>query len=151
MSFENWKILIYKDARVFHIFFALFKLRCLSLNLLSLHTTVRGRSRYRPVFVLRGPIHWHLSIFMSLSIPNLSAILGFFSHASHVSLGSSFIPSIRRLFLRDLSSNSINFADTLSAFNKSSSMALTSVFILFLFLPGIVPRQFFLRKFQTSN
>ena len=78
-------------------------------------------------------------------------ILGFFSHTSHISLGSSFIPSIRRLFLRDLSSNSINFADTLSAFNKSSSMALTSVFILFLFLPGIVPRQFFLRKFQTSS
>ena len=73
-----------------------------------------------------------------------NAILDFFSHASHVLLGSSFIPSIRRLFLRDLSSNSTNFADTSSAFNRSSSMALTSVFkFLFLFLPGIVPRQFF--------
>ena len=40
-------------------------------------------------------------------------ILDFFSHAFHVSLGSSFTPSIRRLFLRNLSSNSINFADNL--------------------------------------
>ena len=130
---------------VFFSFFALFKMRCLSLNLLSLQTTVRGRSRFWPVFVLRGPILRHLSISTSLSIPILSAMISwiFFSHASHVSLGSSFIPSIRRLFLRDLSSNSTNFADTSSAFNRSSSMALTSVFKFFLFLPGIVPRQFF--------
>ena len=39
-------------------------------------------------------------------------ILDFFSHASNVSLGFSFIPSIQRLFLQDLSSNSINFAHT---------------------------------------
>ena len=71
-------------------------------------------------------------------------ILDFFSHASHVLLGSSFIPSIRMLFLQDLSSNSINFADTSSAFNRSSSMALNSVFKFFLFFPGIVPHQFFL-------
>ena len=115
---------------VFFSFFALFKMRCLSLNLLSLQTTVRGRSRFWPVFVLRGPILWHLSISMSLIFPTyLQWYLGFFfSHASHVSLGSSFTPSIQRLFLQDLSSNSINFADTSSAFNRSSFMALTSVF-----------------------
>ena len=42
-----------------------------------------------------GPILLLLSIYMSISISNLSVILIWvFSHASHVSLGSSFILSI---------------------------------------------------------
>ena len=105
----------YIKMPVFLSLFTLFKIRCLSLNL---QTMVRGRFWFWPVFVLRGPILWHLSILTSLSIPNDS--LDFFSHASHVSLGCFFILSIRRLFLRDLSSNSINFADI-----WSSSVALT--------------------------
>ena len=79
-------------------------------------------------------------------------ILDFFSHASHISLGSSFIPSIPRLFFRDLSSNSINFADSSSPFKRSSSMALNfACRFFFRLLPRIVPREFFLGKFQTSS
>ena len=115
---------------MFFSFSALFKMRCLFLNLLSLQTMVRGRSRSWPFFYFTSPysvtsINFYVTLYSQL-IRN--DILDFFSHASHVSLGSSFIPSIRRLLLQDLSSNSTNFADTSPAVNGSSSMALTSVF-----------------------
>ena len=55
-----------------------------------------------------------------------------FLHASHVSLDSFFLLSIQRLFLRDLSSNLINFADTSSVFKGSSSVALTFIFKFFI-------------------
>ena len=147
---------------------ALFKIRCLFLNLLSLQTAVRGRSRFWLVFVLWGSILWHLSISTSSSFLDLYAMMFsiFFSHASHVSLGASFMSSTlhkkrsfplqissvivtksagncngklhylcsatRRLFLWNLSSNSIDFADTSSAFKRPSSMVLNSVFKFFI-------------------
>ena len=66
---------------------------------------------------------------------------------------SSFIPSIRRLSLRDLSSNSINFAETSFAFSRSSSTALTSVFkfLISSFTWNSSSSILFLRKFQTSS
>ena len=62
-----------------------------------------------------------------------------FLHASHVSLDSFFILSIQRLFLRDLSSNLINFADTSSVFKGSSSVALTFIFKFFISFLGGAP------------
>ena len=153
---------------------------------------MRGRSRFWLVFVLWGSILWHLSISTSSSFPDLYAMMFsiFFSHVSHVSLGSSFMPStlhkkwsfplqissvivtksagncngklhylcsaIRRLFLWNLSSNSIDFADTSSAFKRSSSMVLNSVFKFFILFStkGSTSSIFFfflVRKFQTSS
>ena len=115
---------------VFFSFFALFKMCCLSLNLLSLQATVYGR------FLFCFTRHYSLTSinFYATLYSQLirNDILDFFSHACHVSLGSSFITSIRRLFLRDLYSNLINFADTSSAFNRSFSMALNSGFRFFI-------------------
>ena len=111
-------------------FFALFKICCLSLNLLSLQTTVHSRSLFcfRRHYSLTS-INFYATLYSQLIRKD---ILDFFSHACHVSLGSSFITSTRRLFLRDLSSNLINFADTSSAFNRSFSMALNYGFRFFI-------------------
>ena len=120
---------------MFFSFFSLFKMRCLSLNLLSLQTVVRERVRSWRVFALWSLILWHLSIFTSPSISDLSVVIFwiFFSQASKVPLGSYFVPSIWGLILRDLYFNSIKFADTLSEFKISSSMALTFVFKSFIY------------------
>ena len=142
---------------VFFSFFASFKIRCLSLYLLNM------KQRYvigpdlglffftRPYSVTS--INFYVTLY-SQFIRN--DILDFFLHASHISLSSSFIPFIQKLFLRDLSSNSINFTDTSSTFKISSSMDLTSVFKIFISFftqnsSSSIFFFFFLRKFQTSS
>ena len=96
-----------------------------------------------------------LFLYFSVSLENYSSInfnvtlysqvirndiFDFFSHASHISLGSSFKASIRSLFFQDLSFNSVNFGDTLSTFKRSWSMALSFVF-----------KSFFLSLASTSS
>ena len=74
-SIVSFKKSSYIKMPIFFSFFALYKIHCLSLNLSSLQTTVHDWSRFWSALVLQGPIMWHLSISMSLFIPNLSTMI----------------------------------------------------------------------------
>ena len=87
--------------------FALIKIFCFSLNFVNLEIIVRGRVGS----LFFGVIRWQrsTSIFSLIPIFILNISCTFISHSSQVSLGVSTIPSMRMLFLLDLSSSSIRF------------------------------------------
>ena len=106
-------------------FFALFKICCLSLNLLNQQMIVRGCPWCWPDW-LRDLTGWYLSISTSVTKPKLffRTSWTFSSHVFYVSFGFSWKPSIRRLFLWDLSSSSTSFAETSSGSKRSFSIDL---------------------------
>ena len=84
-------------------FFALFKICCLSLNLLNQQMIVWQCPWCWPDW-LRDLTRWHLSISTSVVKPKLFFRISstFSSHVFHVSFGVSWRSSIQRLLLRDL-------------------------------------------------
>ena len=106
-------------------FFALFKICCLYLNWLNRQMIVHGWPWYLPDW-LRDLTWWHLSISTSVSKPQLffTTSWTFSSHVFHVSFGVSRKPSVRRLFLWDISSSSTSFAETSSVSKRSFSIDL---------------------------
>ena len=106
-------------------FFASFKICCLPLNLLNQQMIVWGRPWCWPYW-LRDLTWWHLSVSTSVAKPKLffKTSWTFSSHVLHVSFGVSWSPSIRRLFLQDLSSSSTSFAETSSGSKRSFSIDL---------------------------
>ena len=106
-------------------FFASFKICCLPLNLLNQQMIVWGRPWCWPDW-LQDLTWWHLSVSTSVAKPKLffKTSWTFSSHVLHVSFGVSWSPSIRRLFLQDLSSSSTSFAEMSSGSKRSFSIDL---------------------------
>ena len=106
-------------------FFASFKICCLPLNLLNQQMIVWGRPWCWPAW-LQDLTWWHLSVSTSVAKPKLffKTSWTFSSHVLHVSFGVSWSPSIRRLFLQDLSSSSTSFAEMSSGSKRSFSIDL---------------------------
>ena len=124
-------------------FFALFKICCLSLNLLNRQMIVQGRPWCWPDW-LRDLTRLHLSISTSAAKPKLffRTSWTFSSHVFHVSFGVSRRPSTRRLFLRDLSSSSTSFTETSSGSKRSFSIDLMLFSNLMMsFLRILIPLQ----------
>ena len=106
-------------------FFASFKICCLPLNLLNQQMIVWGRPWCWPDW-LQDLTWWHLSVSTSVAKPKLffKTSWTFSSHVLHVSFGVSWSPSIRRLFLQNLSSSSTSFAEMSSGSKRSFSIDL---------------------------
>ena len=109
---------------VFFKSFAFFNIFCFSLNLVIQQIIVRGRFLF---FFFDS--RWQRSIsicslILSLFLINSCILI---SQSSQVSFGISSIPSMRKLFRLDLSSNSINFEDTSFGSKRSSSIPLILV------------------------
>lgn len=138
---------------MFFSFLGIFKVCCLSLNLLSLEKTVHGQSQTWPVFVLQGLIIWHLSISKSHSSQFISKnILDFFQilPMSHQVLPLCHL--FEGLFYKMCPLIQL-ILQILYLCLKYHLLWLWPLFFyfLFLYLHGIAHCQFFLHKFQTSS
>ena len=112
-----------------------FKIFCLSLNLVTLQNTVREQFWFLEEFICSDIWFRFVQI-----MPKFTSISSFTraSDSPYVSFGFSSIPSIRKLFLLDRSSNSISFEETYFGSRRSCwtslmflSKSLRSFFILF--------------------
>ena len=110
---------------MFFSFLAFCSICCLSLKRTNLQIIDRGRDP------LRFPIRWHRSNSILSWILNLSGSTSctFFSQSFQVSFVFSIRLSIQRLFLRDLSSNSISFSYDFSDTSLGSKRSFSNSFM----------------------
>ena len=110
---------------MFFSFLAFCSIFWLSLKRTNLQIIVRGRNPFR------FPIRWHQSNSISSWILNSSGSNSytFFSQSFQVSFVYSIWPSMQRLFLCDLYSNSINFSYDFSNTSLGSKRSFSNSFM----------------------